>query len=102
MNPNLLTPFVLRYGRGEGTNQLHQISEYYHEPRYFSDNTANTVSTPGLSPWFDGVHNSYPTPASNMSDGSQTPIENLTPDEANRIIHSHRKVRYGKQPLLPP
>jgi hypothetical protein len=31
-----------------------------------------------------------------MSDG-QDPIEaSLTPDEANRIIHSHRKVRYGK------
>jgi len=28
---------------------------------------------------------------------AQDPIENLTPDEANRIIHSHRKVRYGKQ-----
>ncbi|KFG84634.1 hypothetical protein MANI_029277 [Metarhizium anisopliae] len=25
------------------------------------------------------------------------PIEELTPEEANRIIHSHRKVRYGKQ-----
>lgn len=24
------------------------------------------------------------------------PIEELTPEEANRIIHSHRKVRYGK------
>jgi hypothetical protein len=31
-----------------------------------------------------------------MSEG-QDPIETLTPDEANRIIHSHRKVRYGKQ-----
>jgi hypothetical protein len=24
-------------------------------------------------------------------------LEDLTPEEANRIIHSHRKVRYGKQ-----
>jgi len=32
-----------------------------------------------------------------MSDGHREPIEAaLTPDEANRIIHSHRKVRYGK------
>lgn len=32
----------------------------------------------------------------NMSDG-QEPVEpSLTPEEANRIIHSHRKVRYGK------
>jgi hypothetical protein len=23
-------------------------------------------------------------------------VEDLTPEEANRIIHSHRKVRYGK------
>lgn len=23
------------------------------------------------------------------------PVEELTPEEANRIIHSHRKVRYG-------
>ncbi|KAH8811255.1 fungal-specific transcription factor domain-containing protein [Xylogone sp. PMI_703] len=31
-----------------------------------------------------------------MSDENQTPIDDsLTPDEANRIIHSHRKVRYG-------
>jgi hypothetical protein len=37
-----------------------------------------------------------------MSEG-QDPIETLTPDEANRIIHSHRKVRYGKhaQPSQP-
>ncbi|KHN99725.1 uncharacterized protein MAM_02578 [Metarhizium album ARSEF 1941] len=26
------------------------------------------------------------------------PIEELTPEEASRIIHSHRKVRYGKYP----
>jgi hypothetical protein len=31
-----------------------------------------------------------------MSEGQQDPIESLTPEEANRIIHSHRKVRYGK------
>lgn len=24
------------------------------------------------------------------------PVEDLTPEEASRIIHSHRKVRYGK------
>ncbi|KAL2261482.1 hypothetical protein VTK26DRAFT_4057 [Humicola hyalothermophila] len=27
--------------------------------------------------------------------GSPTSLEDLTPEEANRIIHSHRKVRYG-------
>ena len=33
-----------------------------------------------------------------MNGEQQEPIEaSLTPEEANRIIHSHRKVRYGKQ-----
>lgn len=27
-------------------------------------------------------------------------IDQLTPEEASRIIHSHRKVRYGKKPPL--
>lgn len=32
-----------------------------------------------------------------MSESQKSPsIEDLTPEEANRIIHSHRKVRYGK------
>jgi hypothetical protein len=32
-----------------------------------------------------------------MSDHHESPnVEDLTPEEANRIIHSHRKVRYGK------
>jgi hypothetical protein len=46
--------------------------------------------TPPLSP-FDRLALNY-----NMSEGQQDPIESLTPEEANRIIHSHRKVRYGK------
>lgn len=40
-----------------------------------------------------------------MSEGInvQEPDESsLTPDEANRIIHSHRKVRYGKLNLAMP
>lgn len=28
----------------------------------------------------------------------QASIDLLTPEEANRIIHSHRKVRYGAAP----
>lgn len=32
---------------------------------------------------------STPTP-------DQASIDDLTPEEANRIIHSHRKVRYGE------
>jgi hypothetical protein len=32
-----------------------------------------------------------------MSDTQDSPnLEDLTPEEANRIIHSHRKVRYGE------
>jgi hypothetical protein len=35
-----------------------------------------------------------------MSDGQREPIESsLTPEEASRIIHAHRKVRYGMSPL---
>ena len=40
----------------------------------------------------------YPVwdPAAPMSDTQESPnLEDLTPEEANRIIHSHRKVRYG-------
>jgi Fungal Zn(2)-Cys(6) binuclear cluster domain len=46
--------------------------------------------TPPLSP-FDRLALNY-----NMSEDQQDPIDSLTPEEANRIIHSHRKVRYGK------
>lgn len=32
-----------------------------------------------------------------MPDQVDSPnLEDLTPEEANRIIHSHRKVRYGE------
>lgn len=35
------------------------------------------------------------------SDQHDSPnLEDLTPEEANRIIHSHRKVRYGVSPCL--
>jgi hypothetical protein len=29
-------------------------------------------------------------------------VDQLTPEEANRIIHSHRKVRYGMKPWAQP
>lgn len=38
---------------------------------------------------------SNPIMAENDAD-EQVPVDDLTPEEANRIIHSHRKVRYGK------
>lgn len=35
-----------------------------------------------------------------MSDTQESPsVDDLTPEEANRIIHSHRKVRYGRSPV---
>ena len=37
-----------------------------------------------------------------MSDTQESPtLEDLTPEEANRIIHSHRKVRYGEWISVP-
>jgi hypothetical protein len=34
--------------------------------------------------------------ADNADADEQVPVDDLTPEEASRIIHSHRKVRYGK------
>jgi hypothetical protein len=57
---------------------IHETSESY---RLFSESTLCSPSS---------------SDSDTMSDGKQEPIESdLTPDEANRIIHSHRKVRYG-------
>jgi len=42
-------------------------------------------------------HNEPPVINHNAMSNGQEPIElSLSPDEASRIIHSHRKVRYGK------
>lgn len=36
-------------------------------------------------------------PVMSLPDQHDSPnLEDLTPEEANRIIHSHRKVRYGQ------
>lgn len=35
--------------------------------------------------------------AENSGAEDQVPVEDLSPEEASRIIHSHRKVRYGMQ-----
>ena len=41
-------------------------------------------------------------PAMSLSDQHDSPnLEDLTPEEANRIIHSHRKVRYGQSTPVP-
>lgn len=64
-------------------------SELHQQYRPFSDGSL----TPPLTS-FERLDISY---CAMSSEGPQDPIENLTPDEANRIIHSHRKVRYGKR-----
>ena len=76
--------------------QFVQHAEYQYIPEqavnFYAQNSNNTspISV------FDSLGIAYTTSPSSMSD--ETPIDNLTPDEANRIIHSHRKVRYGLRP----
>lgn len=40
---------------------------------------------------------SNPIMADSADADDQVPVDDLTPEEASRIIHSHRKVRYGKE-----
>ena len=57
------------------------------------------TQSPSLDPNRPLVRPRLPTvfPPTTMSDSHDSPnLEDLTPEEANRIIHSHRKVRYGK------
>lgn len=59
----------------------------FHQHRHWSEGDLEPLSN------FDRLEISY---RETMSEGpSEIPIENLSPEEANRIIHSHRKVRYG-------
>ncbi len=69
------------------------ISPIVEDARTFRRSTEAFPFTPSPSPSgaFDRLALNY-----NMSEGQQDPIESLTPEEANRIIHSHRKVRYGR------
>lgn len=39
---------------------------------------------------------------SSEQDINQVPIQDLTPEQASHIIHSHRKVRYGMSTISPP
>lgn len=66
----------------------HHSDPYQH--RHFSDGDLTPPST-SLERLRLGITYSSCT----MSEAPQDPID-LTPDEANRIIHSHRKVRYGE------
>lgn len=66
-----------------------------HQYRHFS--AADRLTPPLQS--FERLDIAY---CEMSSEGQGDPIENLTPDEANRIIHSHRKVRYGElKPFRP-
>jgi hypothetical protein len=74
-----------------------ELAEPAREPRLFS-NADQELTPPSTKFARLGISYSY-----TMSEGIQEPDEsNLTPDEANRIIHSHRKVRYGKLNLAMP
>ena len=80
--------------KGESKGILHHVSKMpiiklgaFHSNlnrRNFSE------TTPLTPPSTTSAGNTY------IMSEEQEPIEPLTPDEANRIIHSHRKVRYGK------
>jgi hypothetical protein len=71
------------------------LSEHPFQHRHWSEGDLEPLSS------FDRLDiTSY---RETMSEGPSEipPIENLSPEEANRIIHSHRKVRYGTQHSLP-
>jgi hypothetical protein len=65
----------------------HDHSERSFQHRHWSEGDLEPLSS------FDRLDISH---RETMSEGpAEIPIENLSPEEANRIIHSHRKVRYG-------
>ncbi|XMA20901.1 hypothetical protein WAI453_013692 [Rhynchosporium graminicola] len=59
--------------------------------RHFSE----ISSSSSLTPPFKHLGLSCSPPTMSEAVAVQDPPLDLTPDEANRIIHSHRKVRYG-------
>jgi hypothetical protein len=69
------------------------VVEDHQDARTYRGKAEGFPFTPSPSPSgaFDRLALNY-----NMSEGQQDPIESLTPEEASRIIHSHRKVRYGR------
>lgn len=67
----------------------------HHQHRHFSDGDAQVPALNTASPGAKYIK----SPAT-MSEPQHDPIESLTPEEASRIIHSHRKVRYGVSSTL--
>jgi hypothetical protein len=69
------------------------VVESHEDARTYRRSAEGFPFTPSPSPSgaFDRLALNY-----NMSEGQQDPTESLTPEEASRIIHSHRKVRYGR------
>lgn len=66
-----------------------------------SRNISSILTPPQESPASAPTYTHEGIMSMSMSDANQDPVSpQLTPDEANRIIHSHRKVRYGKLDLL--
>lgn len=77
-------------------------SEYQYMPFVYHELTEPPIQHRNFStyaspyPIYENIALPYTPSSSTMSD--EIPVDNLTPDEANRIIHSHRKVRYGRPP----
>jgi hypothetical protein len=69
------------------------VVESHEDARTYRRSAEGFPFTPSPSPSgaFDRLALNY-----NMSEGQQDQTESLTPEEASRIIHSHRKVRYGR------
>ncbi|KAF4635812.1 hypothetical protein G7Y89_g2291 [Cudoniella acicularis] len=73
-------------------NEFNEHSEQSRAFRLFSNRDRDQTPTLRLLERFETASDSVCT----MADGTHDAIDpQLTPDEANRIIHSHRKVRYG-------
>ncbi len=82
---------IIQVVRIENEHQHHSPEPHQHRHFSYGDLTPPSTSLERLR-----LGDTYSS--CTMSEAPQDPID-LTPDEANRIIHSHRKVRYGE--LLP-
>ncbi len=64
--------------------------------------TSRTLSESDLEPPLSSFERLGISYRETMSEGPPDVIANLSAEEASRIIHSHRKVRYGKLDRLEP
>jgi hypothetical protein len=67
--------------------EILEETEIQLQHRFFSERTLSTSNPNCTCVAYDSM---------SEGDSNQEPTDStLTPEEANRIIHSHRKVRYG-------